>query len=65
MSISSNTIPILWQVEVSDGRKILFDKELAYQYAEKLQLTGRNVEIFKNGCLVTRLKSRIQYSLFL
>ena len=56
-------LPTLWQVEVSDGQKITYDKESAYRYAEKLQSDGRNVEIYKEGKLLTRLKSQKQYSL--
>ena len=53
-----------WQVEVSDGLKYVGDKESAYRYAEKLQSNGRNVEIFEDGRLVSRLRSQKQYSLF-
>ena len=53
-----------WQVEVSDGLKYVGDKESAYRYAEKLQSNGRNVEIFEDGKLVSRLRSQKQYSLF-
>ncbi len=56
-------LPTLWQVEVSDGQKITYDRETAYRYAEKLQSDGRNVEIYKEGKLLTRLKSQKQYSL--
>ncbi len=56
-------LPTLWQVEVSDGQKIAYDRESAYRYAEKLQSEGRNVEIYKEGKLLTRLKSQKQYSL--
>ena len=57
-------LPTLWQVEVSDGQKITYDRETAYRYAEKLQSDGRNVEIYKEGKLLTRLKSQKQYSLY-
>ena len=53
-------LPTLWQVEVSDGQKITYDRETAYRYAEKLQSDGRNVEIYKEGKLLTRLKSQKQ-----
>ena len=53
-----------WQVEVSDGLKYVGDKESAYRYAEKLQSEGRNVEIYEDGRLVSRLRSQKQYSLF-
>ena len=53
-----------WQVEVSDDLKELPDKESAYRYAEKLQSEGRNVEVYEDGRLISRLKSRKQYSLF-
>ncbi len=53
-----------WQVEVSDDLKVLPDKESAYRYAEKLQSEGRNVEVYEDGRLISRLKSRKQYSLF-
>ena len=56
-------LPTLWQVEVSDGQKIAYDKESAYRYAEKLQLEGRNVEVYENGILQSKLRSRKQYSL--
>ena len=56
--------PTLWQVEVSDGLKYIGDKDSAYRYAEKLQSNGRNVEIFEDGKLVSRLRSQKQYSLF-
>mgnify|MGYP001456086466 FL=1 len=56
--------PTLWQVEVSDGLKYIGDKDTAYRYAEKLQSNGRNVEIFEDGRLVSRLRSQKQYSLF-
>lgn len=56
-------LPTLWQVEVSDGQKITYDRDSAYRYAEKLQSDGRNVEIYKEGKLLTRLKSQKQYSL--
>ena len=62
--MSSGTIPILWQVEVSDDQKITYDRETAYRYAEELQADGRNVEIYKEGKLISRLKSQKQYSLF-
>ena len=53
-----------WQVEVSDGLKYVGNKESAYRTAEKLQAEGRNVEIYEDGILVSRLKSQKQYSLF-
>ena len=53
-----------WQVEVSDDLKVLPDKESAYRYAEKLQSEGRSVEVYEDGRLISRLKSRKQYSLF-
>ena len=56
--------PTVWQVEVSDGLKYVGDKESAYRYAEKLQSDGRNVEVYEDGRLISRLKSRKQYSLF-
>ena len=56
--------PTVWQVEVSDGLKYVGNKELAYRYAEKLQSDGRNVEVYEDGRLISRLKSRKQYSLF-
>ena len=59
-----SSLPILWQVEVSDGQKITYDRDSAYRYAEKLQSDGRNVEIYKEGKLISRLKSQKQYSLF-
>ena len=59
----STDLPILWLVEVSDCQKIHYDKEQAYRDAEKLQSDGRNVEIYENGKLLTRLKSQKQYSL--
>ena len=52
-----------WQVEVSDGLKYIGNKESAYRHAEKLQAEGRNVEIYEDGILVSRLKSQKQYSL--
>ena len=59
-----SSLPILWQVEVSDGQKITYDRDSAYRYAEKLQSDGRNVEIFEDGKLLVKLKSQQQYSLF-
>jgi len=59
---SGNTISILWLVEVSDGQKILYNKESAYEYAHELQQQGRNVEVYENGVLKDRLRSRKQYS---
>ena len=56
--------PTVWQVEVSDGWKYIGDKENAYREAEKLQSEGRNVEIYEDGRLVSRLRSQKQYSLF-
>ena len=56
--------PTLWQVEVSDGLKYIGDKDTAYREAEKLQSEGRNVEVYEDGRLVSRLKSQKQYSLF-
>ena len=53
-----------WQVEVSDGLKYIGDKDTAYREAEKLQSEGRNVEIYEDGRLVSRLRSQKQYSLF-
>ena len=53
-----------WQVEVSDGLKYVANKDSAYRAAEKLQSEGRNVEIYEDGRLVSRLKSQKQYSLF-
>ena len=52
-----------WHVEVSDGLKYVGNKESAYRYAEKLQSEGRNVEVYEDGRLISRLKSRKQYSL--
>ncbi len=52
-----------WQVEVSDGLKYIGNKESAYRTAEKLQAEGRNVEIYEDGILISRLKSQKQYSL--
>ena len=52
-----------WQVEVSDGLKYIGNKESAYRHAEKLQAEGRNVEIYEDGRLISRLKSQKQYSL--
>jgi hypothetical protein len=62
--MSSGTLPILWQVEVSDNQKTTYDKDSAYRYAEELQADGRNVEIFKDGILISRLRAQKQYSLF-
>ena len=59
----STDLPILWLVEVSDCQKIHYDKEQAYRDAEKLQSDGRNVEIYENGILQSKLRSRKQYSL--
>ena len=59
-----SSLPILWQVEVSDDQKITYDRDSAYRYAEKLQSEGRNVEIFEDGKLLVKLKSQQQYSLF-
>ena len=56
--------PTVWQVEVSDGLKYVGNKESAYREAEKLQSDGRNVEIYEDGRLISRLKSRKQNSLF-
>ena len=53
-----------WQVEVRDGLKYVGNKEAAYREAEKLQSEGRNVEIYEDGRLVSRLRSQKQYSLF-
>ena len=55
-----SSLPILWQVEVSDGQKITYDRDSAYRYAEKLQSDGRNVEVYEDGRLISRLKSRKQ-----
>ena len=52
-----------WQVEVSDELKYVGNKESAYRYAEKLQSEGRNVEVYEDGRLISRLKSQKQYSL--
>ena len=52
-----------WQVEVSDELKYVGNKESAYREAEKLQSDGRNVEVYEDGRLISRLKSRKQYSL--
>ena len=60
----STDLPTLWLVEVSDCQKIIYDKEQAYRYAEKLQSEGRNVEIYESGKLLVKLKSQKQYSLF-
>ena len=60
----STDLPTLWLVEVSDCQKIIHDKEQAYSYAHQLQAEGRNVEIYENGKLLTRLKSQKQYSFF-
>ena len=48
--------PTVWQVEVSDGLKYIGDKDTAYREAEKLQSEGRNVEIYEDGRLVSRLR---------
>ena len=56
--------PTVWQVEVSHGLKYVGNKESAYREAEKLQSDGRNVEVYEDGRLISRLKSRKQYSLF-
>ena len=52
-----------WQVEVSDVLKYVGNKESAYREAEKLQSDGRNVEVYEDGRLISRLKSQKQYSL--
>ena len=59
-----SSLPILWQVEVSDGQKITYDRDSAYREAEKLQSDGRNVEVYEDGRLISRLKSQKQYFLF-
>ena len=52
-----------WQVEVSDDLKVLPNKDSADRDAEKLQWEGRNVEVYENGILQSKLRSRKQYSL--
>ena len=62
--MSTKDLPTLWSVEVSDGQKLVQSEEQAYSYAHQLQSEGRNVEIYEDGRLISRLKSRKQYSLF-
>jgi hypothetical protein len=62
--MSTKNLPTLWSVEVSDGQKLVQSKEQAYRYAEELQSDGRNVEVYEDGILRSKLKSLKQYSLF-
>jgi len=62
--MSTKVLPTLWSVEVSDGQKLVHDKEQAYRYAQELQSEGRNVEVYEDGRLLVRLRSFKQYSLF-
>lgn len=62
--MSTKDLPTLWSVEVSDGQKLVQSKEQAYRYAEELQSDGRNVEVYEDGILRSKLKSLKQYSLF-
>ena len=62
--MSTTNLPTLWSVEVSDGQKLVQSKEQAYRYAEELQSDGRNVEVYEDGILRSKLKSLKQYSLF-
>ena len=61
--MSTTNLPTLWSVEVSDGQKLVQSKEQAYRYAEELQSDGRNVEVYEDGILRSKLKSLKQYSL--
>jgi hypothetical protein len=62
--MSTTNLPTLWSVEVSDGQKLVQSKEQAYRYAEELQSDGRNVEVYEDGILRSKLRSQKQYSLF-
>ena len=62
--MSTKVLPTLWSVEVSDGQKLVQSEEQAYRYAEELQADGRNVEVYEDGILRSKLKSLKQYSLF-
>ena len=62
--MSTTNLPTLWSVEVSDCQKIIHDKAQAYRYAEELQSDGRNVEVYEDGILRSKLRSQKQYSLF-
>ena len=62
--MSTKDLPTLWSVEVSDGQKLVQSKEQAYRYAEELQSDGRNVEVYEDGILRSKLRSQKQYSLF-
>ena len=62
--MSTTNLPTLWSVEVSDGQKLVQSKEQAYRYAEELQSDGRNVEVYEDGILRSKLRSLKQYSLF-
>jgi len=62
--MSTKNLPTLWSVEVSDGQKLVQSKEQAYRYAEELQSDGRNVEVYEDGILRSKLRSQKQYSLF-
>jgi hypothetical protein len=62
--MSTKDLPTLWSVEVSDGQKLVQSEDQAYRYAEELQSDGRNVEVYEDGILRSKLKSLKQYSLF-
>ena len=62
--MSTTNLPTLWSVEFSDGQKLVQSEEQAYRYAEELQSDGRNVEVYEDGILRSKLKSLKQYSLF-
>ena len=62
--MSTTNLPTLWSVEVSDGQKLVQSKEQAYRYAEELQSDGRNVEVYEDGILRSKLRSQKKYSLF-
>ena len=52
-----------WQVEVSNAQQFASTEEQAYKYAEELQSDGRNVEVYEDGILRSKLRSQKQYSL--
>jgi hypothetical protein len=51
----------LWAVETAEDKEILFDQKTAYQFAETFQSDGKNVEVWYDGKIQSKLKGKEQY----
>ena len=50
-----------WTVETAEDKETLFDQKTAYQFAETFQSAGKNVEVWHDGKLQSKLKGKEQY----